>query len=216
MPCTTAPDDLDSQLFIHIGVGAGMIRCMTYGGQFDKAEFVAAGPALTEAKDCGELAKCGEAIISSSVLKYAMPCEPSVTKLEKSRVASVDDLDSAEFYVLNALGKPPVMPAVTARQTMLNGLPAPPCVCQVSCAILATRERERGRVHSNRCKHAVRHPRTHTRTRLTPARALVQRCKRWTTVRAMWRRQCGALCRTLSWRVWTRGSRPRRRRSAGG
>jgi len=68
-------DDLDTQLFIHIGVGAGMLRCMTYGGDFDKAEFVVAGPALTEAKDCGELAKCGEAIISSSVLKYSMPCE---------------------------------------------------------------------------------------------------------------------------------------------
>lgn len=68
-------DDLDTQLFIHIGVGAGMLRCMTYGGDFDKAEFVVAGPALTEAKDCGELAKCGEAIISSSVLKHAMPCQ---------------------------------------------------------------------------------------------------------------------------------------------
>lgn len=114
-------DDLDTQLFIHIGVGAGMIRCMTYGGEFDKAEFVVAGPALTEAKDCGELAKCGEAIISSSVLKYSMPCEPKMTKLDKTRVASVDDLDSAEFYVLHALGKPPVLPPVTARQTMLDG-----------------------------------------------------------------------------------------------
>lgn len=114
-------DDLDTQLFIHIGVGAGMLRCMTYGGAFDKAEFVVAGPALTEAKDCGELAKCGEAIISSNVLKYAMPCEPTMSKLESSRVASVDDLDSAEFYVLHSLAKPPEMDAVTYRQTMLNG-----------------------------------------------------------------------------------------------
>ena len=124
-------NDLDTQLFIHIGVGAGMIRCMTYGGEFDKAEFVVAGPALTEAKDCGELAKCGEAIISSSVLKYSMPCEPSMTKLDKTRVATVDDLESAEFYVLHALAKPPVLPSVTARQTMLNGAPplALSCVC---------------------------------------------------------------------------------------
>ena len=115
-------DDLDTQLFIHIGVGAGMIRCMTYGGQFDKAEFVVAGPALTEAKDCGELAKCGEAIISSSVLQYSTPCGPSTTKLDSKRVASVDDLDSAEFYVLHALAKPPVLTPITARQTMLNAL----------------------------------------------------------------------------------------------
>jgi class 3 adenylate cyclase len=135
-------DDLDSQLFIHIGVGAGGIRCMTFGGQFDKAEFVAAGPALTEAKDCGELAKCGEAIISSSVLKYAMPCEPSVTKLDTKRVESVDDLDSAEFYVLNGLGKPPMMPAVTARQTMLHGTAPPfyprPCVQFICMVLVAT------------------------------------------------------------------------------
>ena len=135
-------DDLDSQLFIHIVVGAGGIRCMTFGGQFDKAEFVAAGPALTEAKDCGELAKCGEAIISSSVLKYAMPCEPSVTKLDTKRVESVDDLDSAEFYVLNGLGKPPMMPAVTARQTMLHGTAPPfyprPCVQFICMVLVAT------------------------------------------------------------------------------
>ena len=114
-------DDLDTQLFIHIGVGAGMIRCMTYGGEFDKAEFVAAGPALTEAKDCGELAKCGEAIISTSVLKYAMPCDPVATKLDKSRVAGVDDLDSVDFYVLKSLGKPPLLPPVTSRQSQLDG-----------------------------------------------------------------------------------------------
>ena len=29
-------DELDTQLFLHIGVGAGKIRCMTFGGEFDK------------------------------------------------------------------------------------------------------------------------------------------------------------------------------------
>jgi class 3 adenylate cyclase len=127
-------DDLDTQLFIHVGVGAGMIRCMTYGGEYDKAEFVVAGPALTEAKDCGELAKCGEAIISSSVLKYAAPCEPTAIKLDSSRVSSVDDLDSAEFYVLKSFAKPPLLPEITDRQTMLNGLLPSRCVLP-ACAL---------------------------------------------------------------------------------
>jgi len=47
--------------------------------------------------------------------------QPRMTKLDSSRVASVDDLDSAEFYVLHSLAKPPVLAAVTYRQEMLNG-----------------------------------------------------------------------------------------------
>jgi hypothetical protein len=32
-------DALETQQFIHIGIGAGDIRCMTFGGQFDKVCF---------------------------------------------------------------------------------------------------------------------------------------------------------------------------------
>ena len=46
---------------------------MTYGGGiYDKAEFVVAGPALTEAKDAGELAKSGEMIMSKTVFDVSI------------------------------------------------------------------------------------------------------------------------------------------------
>jgi hypothetical protein len=53
----------------HTYIHTHTYRCMTYGGGiYDKAEFVVAGPALTEAKDAGELAKSGEMIMSKTVL----------------------------------------------------------------------------------------------------------------------------------------------------
>uniref|UniRef100_A0A7S0EZP1 Guanylate cyclase domain-containing protein n=1 Tax=Hanusia phi TaxID=3032 RepID=A0A7S0EZP1_9CRYP len=115
-------DELDTQLFLHIGVGAGKIRCMTFGGEFDKAEFVAAGPALTEAKDCGELAKCGEAVISETVFGLCKCLSPDVAQIGQSRMAGVDGLGETNYYVLRSLKEQPQMPEVTARQALLNRL----------------------------------------------------------------------------------------------
>jgi len=115
-------DALDSQLFLHIGVGAGKIRAMTYGGGvYDKAEFVAAGPGLTEAKDAGELAKMGEMVISRTVLDLCQDLGPKVEKVPPEKLAA-EGLEGFEFYVLNSLQQTPALPSITMRQECLMRL----------------------------------------------------------------------------------------------
>jgi hypothetical protein len=94
-------------------------RCMTFGGGiFDKAEFVAAGPALTEAKDAGELAKSGEMIMSRTVLDLIEDLGPDVTQVAADRCAA-EELESNEFYILKTLKRKPQLPTITVRQACL-------------------------------------------------------------------------------------------------
>jgi hypothetical protein len=96
-----------------------------------QAEFVVAGPALTEAKDCGELAQCGEAIISQSVRDLCAACRPQTEEVSSALVASVDGLAADTFFVLKALDAPPVLPTQLLRADTYTALrqcdtPPPP------------------------------------------------------------------------------------------